>query len=295
MFISDKYALYRFVNNYASSGSYLFFRTGSSDDVPTLLRNLAASSVATTQLVYKLASTGSDSLLRRSFARSRTYQPIGGYGQRRTYTVNGQQVQTYHVIPEKVDCDADIGTLTPEQWAVRAGLFGDFQAGGVAINFIANAKTVLDFGRTLRFRGLSAFFVAALTTDAVLEWSSDGQTWTVFQQTLVNGDYQFDFTARYIRVMFRTVNASVSQASMQFWAERGTEPAVRPITHAVWVPNITSATLNGLTDTTKTDYVGLVLDVGTDIKIDTVQTGKFGHINVQDFVVPIKALPRQGA
>ena len=295
MFMSDKYALYRFVNNYASGGSYLFYRTGSSDDVPMLLRDLAASSISAAQVGYKVATTGSDSFLRRQFARSRTYQAIGGYGQRRTYTVNGQQVQTQHVIPERVNCDPGANSLLPEQWALRGAMFGDFQAQGLAYQGFAGSQTVLDFGRTLRFRGLSAFFVSALSTDAVLEWSADGKAWTVFQTTLVNGDYQFDFTARYIRIMFRTVNFTVSQSSMQFWAERGAEPAVRPITHAVWVPNMASSTYNTVMDLTKNDYMGLVLEVGADIKIDTLQTGKFGHINIQDFNVPVKALGKQGA
>ena len=294
MFISDKYALYRFVNSYASQGSFLFFRTGSSDDVPTMMRGLAASSVAAVQLIYKGQTTGSDNLLRRQFYRSRSNQPIGGYGQRRTYTVNGQQIQTYHAIPEKVDCDPGSSVFTPEQWSLRATMFGDLQS-GVSINLAASSPTVLDFGRSLRFRGLSIFFSASLSTDSTIESSVDGKTWTLVQQTLVNGDYQFDFTARYVRIVYRTVVVTLSQFSMQFWAERGAEPAVRPITHAVWVPNVATSSFNGLTDTTKSDYVGLVLDVGTDIKIDTLQTGKFGHINVQDFVIPFKALSRQGA
>lgn len=296
MFISDKFALYRFLNNYVgSNNAVLFLRTGSSDDVPQTLRELAASSVAAIQMLYKGQTTGSDNFLRRQFYRGRSYQPLGGYAQRRTYTVNGQQIQTQQVVPEKVNADMGSVAYTPEQWALRANIFGDHQTSFMP-TIVPNTYTVLDFGRTLRFRGLTVYAGSQLGADGTISYSSDGVTWTVAQTGLNNGEYQFDFTGRYVRVQFRATGAAFnSYCVMQFWAERGTEFAARPITHGVLVPNITSASYSTIMDTSKMDYLGLVLDVGQDIKLDVAQTGKFGHVNVQDWLIPIKSPSKQGA
>lgn len=296
MFISDKYALYRFLNSYvASNGSFLFLRTGSSDDVPLTLRELAASSVAAVQLIYKNQTTGSDNFLRRQFYRTRCNQALGGYGQKRTYTVGSQQVLAYHVVPEKVNADPGTNVLTPEQWSLRANMFGDYQT-NVATTILPTTTTVLDFGRTLRFRGLTVYSSTQFGADSTVAYSMDGVTWGLAQTGLNNGEYQFDFTARYVRIMYRFGGTTFNvNASMQFWAERGTEPAVRPITHGVMVPNIASTSLSTIIDTNVNDYLGLVLDVGTDIKLDVAQTGKFGQVNVQDWLIPIKAQSKQGA
>lgn len=292
MLISDKYALYRFLNSYvASNGATLFLRTGSSDTVPQKLQDLAASSVAAVSIAYRAQTSGSDALLRRTYGRARSLQPIGGYGQRRTYTVSSQQVLAYHVVPETVLIENTSTVQTPAQYAQRAGIFGDY--GATMTGLQVAGQTTLDFGRTLRFRGITVFSTSNFSTSVLYYLAADGVTWTQAVPSLSNGEYQFDFTARKVRIVgASTINGT---ASVMLWAERGTEFSVRPITHGVLVPELAATSYAGLIDTTKMDYLSLILDVGTDLKLDTVQTGKFGHVAVQDWSIPIKAAVRQGA
>lgn len=289
MFISDKFALYRMLNNYiATSGSTLFLRTGSSDDLPNKLQDLAASSVAAINMVYKTQTTGSDNFLRRLYSRSRSLQPLGGYGQKRTYPINGANVLTYQVVPETVLTENTAGVQSPDVMAIRAGMFGDTSA----ITLAAGQQT-LDFGRNLRFRGMSVYTNLGLSGSQLLYQATDGR-WQQVQPSLSNGEYQFDFTARRLRII-HTGSGSATVAGIQFWAERGTEFAVRPITHGVLVPNLLPASYNSIMDITKIDYLSLVLDVGADIKLNVSQTGKLGHLAVQDYIIPVKTMPRQGA
>ena len=294
MFISDKYALYRFLNSYVSSnGSTLFLRTGSSDDLPAKLQDLAGTSVAAIGMTYRTQTTGSDNMLRRTFGRNRSYQPLGGYGMRRTYTVGSANILTYNVVPETVLSENTTAVWNPVNYAAAAGKYGDYQTHTLVP--IAPGKQTLDFGRTLRFRGLTVYSASNLTTLSLEYLAADGTTWTQVQASLVNGDYQFDFTARRVRIINPGTTTAGTGANLMFFAERGTEFAVRPITHGVLVPNLDSSSYSTIQDISKVDYLSLVLDVGADLVLNTNQTGKLTHLSVQDFLLPVKSASRQGA
>lgn len=142
-------------------------------------------------------------------------------------------------------------------------------------SFNGISAVIADFGSTLSFRKLSIlkFKSSVAYSNVTIEYSVDSVTWT--KVTINNTDrlYYVNFDARYIRYSASTTGAVCFAFKWQTVPKESafTEETIDKI---ILVGNTNLTNIDArFTDYFKQNYIGIVLDVGTDVKVSDVKTG----------------------
>lgn len=294
MLVSEKQALYQLLQTAGTStnisGWAAFFRNGSSANPPRSFLDLVATSRCAVELKYQTQVTDPNGILCRQFSRGRSLMPIGGYGQGRVTfdQTTKQSVQTYAVYPEYSRYIPSAGwSKTPQQ--VLANIAGATDnVGAVTASYDANDIVEYDYGRTLRFR---SFFVpsSAITSGNIrLEYQEPTTlVWTRIP-LLVGLNDGLNILARKLRI---NMNGTSTTNFIPFtpYAEKASDFVVAAFTHAVLVPLLTAVPTGSQAylSQAQDDYYGLVVDVGTDIKVGVPSIGQYGLMSVSDMTFRI--------
>lgn len=141
---------------------------------------------------------------------------------------------------------------------------------------VSPGNMIVDYGSVFSFRKLSQLnFGNHAYNGMKIEYSTDAVTWTAL--TVANVRVQtFNFDARYLRYSLNAGNASVIRASFSWKvlnkANAFTQETVDKIVLVAATGNMQF--VNGSSDfTTKQNYIGLVLDIGTDCTVSQTKTG----------------------
>lgn len=296
MLVSEKTALYQLLQTTGTTantnGFAAFFRTGNSDNVPKTFADLVATSRGAAEYKYQQQLTAANGLYSRVFSRGRTLMPMAGYGQGRVMfdPTSKQNIQTYAVFPEYTRYNMQAGqSRTPQQVLANVQCCSDITGLTIAQpSWAASDSAEFDYGRTLRFRSIFLPTININVGNIRLEYQDPTTlVWTriVAVQGFNDG---LNIVARKLRI---TLNGTTTLSELAFtpYVERGTEFVVAPFTHVVLVPltlaNPTT-TASYLSQTVE-DYYGIVLDVGTDIKLGTPAIGKYGLMALPDLSIPI--------
>lgn len=134
---------------------------------------------------------------------------------------------------------------------------------------------VVDYGTVFNFRKLSLLAYASTNYNvAKIEYSLDGVTWTAL--TIANSRSQlFDFSARYIRYTSQT---AASIACAYVWKVIPKENAfvaetIDKIVLCRYNGVMMGTNAAGVNNPLLTNYIGIVLDVGTDVTVSDTVTG----------------------
>lgn len=288
MLISEKAAMAQLlIAVVGTSGFAVFMRSGSSANVPRSLMDMIATSRAAFEYKYSAQAANPNGLRVQQFTRGRSLLPTGGYGQKRTVLIDGIPTVTCVAYPEYSRLTPMVGHTKTVQT-----LLAQNQA---AYDVTSNTPTwnvgevvEYDFGRSLRFRSVFASSAAAWSSAYFSLTYLDPNTglWVPFTLTAILTD-GLDFTTRKIRVTGKAALAEF--VSYQFYAEPGVAFAQVPLTHAVLVPlNMTPAIAGAYFNTAQQDdYLGLVVDIGTEMRLDAAQTGRYVNISAADLSICI--------
>lgn len=293
MLVSEKQALFQLLAVVGTSpnvsGWAVFFRNGSSNNVPRSFVDLVATSRCAVEYKYQTQVAESSGNLVRQFTRGRSLTPIGGYGQGRVVLdpVTKQNIQTYAVFPEYCRYTPTPGwNKTPQQVLANVSAASDVTQSALP-SWDANDTMEYDYGRTLRFRSFFIPNAANINVGNIRLEYQDPTTLVWTRIVVVSGpNDNIDITARKLRI---SMNGGGSGAQILFtpYAERGSEFVVATLTHAVLVPLTVAipsgvqAYLNQVPD----DYYGLVLDLGTDLVAGTTNIGQYGQMAVPDLTI----------
>lgn len=289
MIISDKYALdlilqqmYQGTNSYA----YLFLRAGDGSDIPTTLADLAASAHSIVALTAPSTTiVDNQGYTSRWFPHYVTYKSYGGYGAKSQIVDNGAYVDLYQVYPVTIRKNfASSQTVTAASYTHLAS--SCLVPSGVDQVF---DNAIYDFGQVLKFRRISLNMVNAVSTNtavpsaAISYYDETAKAWVALT-ALANGHNDQTFSAQKIQIT-PTIARQIN--SIQFNCERGNDFDQTPITHGVLVSS-GSTSLSAMVG--DMDYIGVVLDVGSDIFLDRSKAGSLGAPDVQSFYISSKAL-----
>lgn len=281
MLISERmaFSMLLAVNGYTAntSGFAVFFRNGSSNNVPKSFLDLVATSRAAVEYKFTQSKTEANGQYVREYMRVRSLLPCGGYGAGRTVLRNGVKMQTYAVYPEYTRFTPAPGTVlykTPKDILSQAASAFD-NSGGSSPSWTLGDSVEYDFGRTLHFTNILCGTVYSSAYGKIEYQNVSTGTWTTV--ATVNGIIDTNFTAR--RIRYTCTSAISAFLPLVFYAEKGTPFVEAVFTHAVAVPLTQyvpqqNAYINGGQD----DYQGIVLDIGTDINPVPNKTGKYGMI-----------------
>lgn len=281
MLISERmtFSMLLATNGYTanSTGFAVFFRNGSSNNVPKSFLDLLATSRAAVEYKFTQSKTEANGQWVREYMRVRSLLPCGGYGAGRTLLRNGAKLQTYAVYPEYTRFTPAPGTFlykTPKEILSQAACAFD-NSSGTSIPWTLGDSVEYDFGRTLHFTNILCGTVNSSAYGKVEYQNISTGVWTTV--STVNGIIDTDFTAR--RIRYTCISAITAFLPLMFYAEKGTAFVEAAFTHAVAVPLTLQipqigSYLTGIPD----DYAGIVLDVGTDINPVPAKTGKYGMI-----------------
>lgn len=134
---------------------------------------------------------------------------------------------------------------------------------------------IADYGTVFNFRKLSCLAFAATNYNvAKIEYSDDGVNWT--QLTISNSRIQlFDFSARYIRYTSQT---AATIACTYVWKVIPKENAfVQETIDKIVLCRYNGVMMGtgaaGVNNPLLTNYIGIILDVGTDVTVSDTVTG----------------------
>lgn len=262
-----------------SSGFAVFFRNGSSSNVPKALVDLIASSRAVVEYKFVGNPLEANGQYDYQYTRVRSLLPVGGYGMKRTVPLDGVQKDLYAVYPEytRFTPVTQAQNKTPQQILAQCAACQDV-VGGIAPAWTTGDIVEYDFGRTLRFRQVWSSSTAAANSFDVLAQDLTTGDWNKVTMSAGTMALGLDVTARRIRIVAKTTTSEFVYYT--FFAERGSEFVEAAITHAVLVP-LTVGVPNGSASyliQVPDDYYGLVADIGTDLTVNLAKIGQFSTV-----------------
>lgn len=135
---------------------------------------------------------------------------------------------------------------------------------------------IVDYGSVFSFRKLSQLNFAGHANNGMkIEYSTDAVNWTAL--TIANVRVQtFSFDARYLRYSLNAGNATVIRAAYNWKVLNKANAFVQETIDKIVLVAATGnmMTVNNSSDfTLKQNYIGLVLDVGTDCTVSQTKTG----------------------
>lgn len=210
------------------------------------------------------------------------FAPFGGYGAMRyTLSASGADIPLRRTVPVTVYPENEswyVNNERPESVvsgvSQLSGQISRINGLGFPWNIVTYAM-IADFGKSHNFRRVTTCSLSG-TTGAYdwLDYSDDGINWTHLTglTAAVNATTEVNFNARYIR--YKKANSSLILA-YQFWCVEQQDGFVEEtIDKMVLLKRDAMNTADIFVDGVNQNYVGIILNEGTEFTLDTKVTGR---------------------